>query len=146
MVASIHGLLTQAKEMSTNSKQNKIRERRVNVQRLLFNCTNEEIAAELKVSTSTIKRDKAAIVKNDMTWLTNLPRETLLLDYSTIVYQTKDRIIELNKQFLDSTETEVSVQLSKEIRESAKFLMELYDDAAAVYLKNKKSEEDAKQN
>ncbi|MGI0086406.1 MAG: hypothetical protein ACREBI_00390 [Nitrosotalea sp.] len=132
--------------MSTKPKRSEIQERRKNVQLLLFNNTNEEIAAELKVSISTIKRDRATIVKNDMIWLTKLPLETLILDYLARIDQTKKRITELDKQFSDSTETEAKVQVSKEIRENEKFLFQLYDNAVVIYLIKMRSEENIRKN
>jgi predicted DNA-binding transcriptional regulator YafY len=112
-------------------------ERRQTVQRMLFDHTIEEIAKELDVSRATIKRDKAAIVKAAMVRLSNIPKEDILLDYTATIDRVKKRIIKLDTRLLESTEAADISQLSKEIRENEKFLMQLYDGAAAIYLKKK---------
>lgn len=127
--------------MATKSKRKALEKRREAVQRMLFDHTIEEIAKELGKSTSTIKRDKAAIVKAAMIRLSNIPKEEMLLNYLTVLDQTKKCIVEINKRLSEATEATDIAQLSKEARENGKFLMQLYDSAAAVYLKKKAGDE-----
>lgn len=132
--------------MATKSKRKALEERREIVQRMLFSHTKEEIAKELGKSTSTIKRDKAAIVKAAMIQLSNLPKETLVIDFMATITRVKKRIAKLDDEFSKSTDAEEMTLLSKETRENEKFLNQLYDSAAAVYLKKKIGDENVRQN
>ena len=132
--------------MSTKPKRPTKKERIPIVQRMLFSHTIEEIAKELHVSIATVKRDKAEIVKVAMIQLRDLPKETLAIDFITTLNRVKKRISRLEEKFLASTDSEEMALLSKETRENEKFLNQLYDSAAAVYLKKKIGDENVRQN
>ncbi|MEO9276773.1 MAG: hypothetical protein ABI340_03185 [Nitrososphaera sp.] len=119
------------------SKKREILDRRKNVAQLIPTHSISEIAKILNYKERTIKRDIRYVKEEARVWLYDLPKESFILDYKSILDRCRKRTVNLEKNFFESNDVWEKIGLSKEIRDTDRFLMDLYDRGSTVYMLRK---------